>query len=173
MVQFEQTGGTRMSTTTSKNPKIKARTMEAGTTREHTETEAFEARVQKRINNSQVLTRSTDKIANDAFFVRNQPIPHGKEMFPAEWRMQFIDLFYPYALDEKGNRSPLYIDIPGNLHEVAMCERKLTMMRDKGMRYTYLKMGEAEWEGRMRLDGQDPDKIKEDQAKLRAREEAI
>lgn len=157
-----------MNTATPKNPKIKAGLLKAGTDREHTDDEARESRMQKRMK--QTFTRTTDLIARDGFLVKNQPVPKGKELFPAEWKMQYVDLFYPYALDKNGERMPLYIDMPSTVHDVAICERKLKVMRDAKLRYTYLKPGEAEWEGTLRLEGQDPDKIKADQARLRAEE---
>ena len=30
-----------------------------------------------------------DRLANSSFWVRNQPIPKSKELFPLEWNMQF------------------------------------------------------------------------------------
>ena len=152
-----------MSTTASKNPKVKAFIKkDAGTDRELSEDEKREKRMTNVLRQAQTLSRTTDKLANDSFALRNQPIPKGKEMFPAEWRMQYIDLFYPYS-----PAGPLYIDLPTTTHDLSLCERKMKVMRDKGLRYTFIKVGEGVWEGQMRLDGQDPDKIKADQAALR------
>jgi hypothetical protein len=164
MLQFSQdlTGGTQL-----KNPKVKASYRQAGTFEESTPQEEKVKRIERRasVTMSNRFTRVPDIIAQDDFSVRNEPIPKGKEMFPAEWKMQFVDLFYPYSKD-----GPLYMDMPRDPHEIALCERKIAIMREKGMRYTYLKAGEAEWEGRMRLEGQDPDKIKEDQQALTNKE---
>lgn len=145
-----------------KNPKIKAAVREAGTFSEETPEIKTTKRIERLFAKSSRFSAVTDLIAQDDFSVRNEPIPKGKEMFPAEWRMQFVDLFYPYSKD-----GPLYLDMPMDPLQIALCERKLVAMRAKGMRYTYIKPGEAEWEGRMRLDGQDPDRIKDDQSKLR------
>jgi hypothetical protein len=155
-----------MSTTTNpKNPKLKVGTIKAGTHSEHSEEEAREKRSTARAHHIGVLSRSTDRVAGDKLCIKNQPIPKSREWFPLEWKMQFADLFYPYAKD-----GPLYIDQPGTLHDVALCERKLRVLREKGIRYTYMKSGEAEMEMNLRLSGQDPDKVKADQAALRSKE---
>lgn len=147
-----------------KNSKVKAATIEhAGTDRELTEVEARERRINKMIARKGVFSKAPDRVAGDTFHTRNHPIPKGKELFPVEWKMQYVDLFYPYAKDAEGNPSPLFIDMPVTLHDVALCERKLVVMREKGLRYTYMKPTEAEFEGVCRLNGQDPDQIKADQ----------
>lgn len=132
----------------------------------HTEEQARHDRVQKSIARRGRLTLVPDLIAGSAIFHRNFPIPKGKELFPIEWKMQYVDLFYPEAKGENGERAPVYIDLPTTTHDVALCERKMATLKSRGMRYTYIKAGEGEWEGRMRLEGSDPDKIKADQQAL-------
>jgi hypothetical protein len=159
-----------------KNPKVKAAVIQnAGTDTEQTETTAREARIAKAIQRAEnakrgVFTKAPDKIANDSFHARNYPIPKGKEMFPAEWKMHFVDLFYPYAQLEDGTPAPLFIDMPVTLHEVSLCERKIVAMREKGLRYTYIKPGETEFEAHCRLQGLDPEQIKKDQEATRRKE---
>ncbi len=154
-----------------KNHKIKAANMPAGTYSELSEDQQIEKRTEHRTAKGSVFSQSTEKLARDTFCMKNHPIPKGKQMFPLEWRMQYVDCFYSNARDEAGKPAPLYIDLPMTTHEIAMCERKLKII--KGIRYTYMKIGEGEWEGQLRLDGQDPDKIKADQRMLAAREEQL
>lgn len=147
----------------SKNPKVKAAVIKnAGTDRELDDVEARERRVAQSIARKGIFSKAPDRIAGDMFHMRNHPIPKGKEMFPAEWKMQYVDLFYPYAKLEDGTPSPIFIDMPVTLHEVSLCERKMKVMKDKGLRYTYIKPTEAEFEGKCRLEGLDPDQIKKD-----------
>lgn len=154
-----------------KNPKVKAAVIKnAGTDRELDDVEARERRVNKSIARKGVFSKAPDRIAGDSFFMRNHPIPKGKEMFPAEWKMHFCDLFYPYAKLEDGTPSPIFIDMPVTLHDVSLCERKMKVMREKNIRYTYIKPTEAEFEGKCRLEGLDPDQIKKDQAATRRKE---
>jgi hypothetical protein len=159
MMQFDelnQKGNTRMSS--SKNSKLKTAVLKAGTDTELTDEQARERRIAKRLATAERLTKTTDILAQDKFCVRNQPIPKGKELFPMEWRMQYSDLFYPHAPG-----GPLYIDMPVTTFDVALCERKIKVLREKGLRYTYLKPTDGHYEGILRLEGQDPDKIKADQ----------
>lgn len=170
MLQFDhnQSGGTRMQP---KNPKVKAAVIKnAGTDRELDATEARERRVNQSIARKGVFSKEPDRIAGDTFFMRNHPIPKGKEMFPAEWQMQFVGLFYPYSVDADGKPSPLFMDMPVTVHEVSLCERKMVVMKEKGLRYTYMKPTEGEFEGRCRLEGQDPDQVKKDRAALHRKE---
>lgn len=154
-----------MSTTASKNPKVKAAVLKAGTDTELSDEAARERRVAKKLAAAERFTKTTDILAGDRFHTRNQPIPKGKELFPVEWKMQFVDLFYPYSPE-----GPLYIDMPVTTFDIALCERKMKVLREKGMRYTYLKPGETEFEGQIRLNGHDPDQIKNDQRPRRERE---
>lgn len=88
-----------------------------------------------------------DKIANSTFWVRNQPLPRGREIFPLEWKMQFADIFYPHA--EGG---PLYVDMPRTEWDVQLCKRKLTAMKTVGVRYLYISTGMDENECRQMLE---------------------
>lgn len=148
---------------TSRNSKVKAVTREFGTFREKTEQEQVESSVKKRMARAGVFSKAPDIIAGDTFHMRNHPIPKGKELFPAEWRMQFVDLFYPYTKAEDGTPAPLFIDMPVTVHDVALCERKLPILQERGLRYTYIKVGEGEFEGTCRLMGQDPAQVRKDQ----------
>lgn len=171
MVQFGeeiQTRGTRMS---SRNPKVKAVVRENfGTVEGRDESKDHETKYERRPDRTTEgeshLVGPTDMLARDSFHVKREPIPKGKEYFPAEWKMQYADLYYPYAkFGEK--REPLYIDLPVTVHDVALCERKLKVLRDKEIHYTYIKVGEGQQEGQLRLDGVDVEKWKKDQASLR------
>lgn len=123
-------------------------------------------------------TRLTDKIANSTVCVRNWAIPRSKEFFPLEYRMHMADLYYPDARDMQGNRTGgLFIDVPGDEFRVSLCERKLKTLRENGIRYTYVKVGEGMAEAMARLGDKsaqqlletrkrDQDAIKEKAAKV-------
>jgi len=160
-----------MSTPTSKNSKVKAGVIHSGgTTSEHTDEQARAKRMANRVSQIGRLTKATDVIAGSDFALRNQPIPKGKEMFPAEWKMQYVDLYYPYSVVKGGDVVPLYIDMPFNSVDIALCKRKQEVMVKAGLRYTYLKPSEGATEGIIRMEGGDPDQIKADQEKLRVRD---
>jgi len=57
-------------------------------------------------------------------------------MFPAEWKMQYVDLYYPYSVVKGGDVVPLYIDMPFNSVDIALCKRKQEVMVKAGS-YTY------------------------------------
>ena len=135
-----------------KNPKVKA-----GHVRNETsEMESDKSVRQKQASQSQAkrqqFSKLTDKLAGDSIHLTNQPIPKGREYFPIEWKMRFADFYYPYAKTRDGLVKPLFIDIPYTSHDVALCERKFQILKEKGVRYVYVKHGEAEPEVRARLD---------------------
>lgn len=127
-------------------PKVKV--LQAETYRLATEAEVQTKKLHlaeaKKINSSFM----PDKLANDSFYVRNYPIPKGKELFPLEWRMQYAELCYPYA--ENG---PLYIDIPVTEYDIALCERKYETLKGRGVRYVFIKKDADENELRALLEG--------------------
>ena len=89
-----------------------------------------------------------DRLANSTFYVRNYPIPRGKELFPLEWRMQYAEICYPHA--EGG---PLFLDFPRTEFDLALCERKRVTLHQNKIRYAYLKNGVTENEARQMLGG--------------------
>jgi len=138
-----------------KNPKIKATTIAPGSS-EVTSTASLkegdtEGEKQKKIETASVRARSytklPDMIAESDIVVRNWKIPKGAEMFPTEWRMQFADLYYPYA---KGG--PLFVDTPALEHDAVRCERKLEVLKKHGIRYTFVRTGETFADAMARLD---------------------
>ncbi len=93
-------------------------------------------------------SKISDDVAQSDHWMRNEPIPHGLDLFPGEeWFLRYADLFYPVA---KGG--PLFIDTPMSLTEVRYCERKLEAYRSKGIRYTYIKANEDAGDVAMRLN---------------------
>jgi len=113
-----------------------------------TETQETEKRTLHLYAKNKNLTLLPDRLAQDGFWVRNQAIPKGKELFPLEWRMQYVDVFYPHA---KGG--PLYIDQPNNDWEVAMCKRKYEVLRKLNIRYVYMTSTCSENEAMALLEG--------------------
>ena len=135
--------------TMSKNNKVKAAHMTNRSFEVDDDETAQERRIQKSIAKkaSRRFSNLADMIAEDDFYMKNFPIPKGKEMFPAEFRMQYSDLFYPYSPG-----GPLYVDTPKTTFDIVLCEKKLPVMKAKGLRYTFIKTGEGEMEVRQRLD---------------------
>lgn len=174
-MQFEQeqtlTKGNRMA----KNPKVKAATIDSfGTDRLPTEETIAEKKSERPfVKKQRQYSMIPDSLARSDFYMRNWPIPKGKEMFPVEWKMQFVELYYPEARLANGTKSPLFIDMPNTVHDVALCERKLKMMREKGMRYTYIKVGEGEIEATWRLEGLDVEKLKADERALQVSKQTV
>jgi len=134
-----------------KNPKVKAGHLKSETFRAASEKEESRKSAEKTLNLGK-FTMLTDVLAKDKFHMKNQPIPKGKEHFPTEWRMQYTDLYYPYARLDDGAISPLWIDQPATEFDVKLCQRKKVVMNKLGLRYTYLEPGKGEPEARAILD---------------------
>ncbi len=98
----------------------------------------------------QKFTKIPDQLAQSDHWMRNEPIPHGLDLFPPEsnlFHMRYADLFYPYA---KGGR--LYIDTPISKIEENYCIQKLKAYQSKGVRYTYILAQDDVTEPMLRLD---------------------
>ncbi len=96
------------------------------------------------------FSKIPDQVAESDHWMKNEPIPHGLDLFPPDsnlWFMRFSDLFYPHA---KGG--PLYIDTPGSPTEYGYCDIKLKAYHSKGVRYTYIKPNEDAADVAIRLD---------------------
>ncbi len=92
------------------------------------------------------FSKITDSAAQSDLYIRNEPIPFSKDLFPHNWRCQYADLYYPNA---KGGG--IYIDMPIAPYDVTLCEQKHKALHAKGVRYTYLKSNEGEAELLARL----------------------
>ena len=92
------------------------------------------------------FSKITDSAAQSDLYIRNEPIPFGKELFPQNWRGQYSDLYYPNAMG-----GGIYIDMPMAPYDVTLCEQKHKAFSEKGVRYTYLKSNEGESELLARL----------------------
>lgn len=96
------------------------------------------------------FTKLTDQIAQSDHWFRNEPIPHALELFPIDralWNMRYADLFYPHA---KGGK--LYLDTPGSMAEIKLCEQKIIAYRKKGVRYSYILPNDDVIDALLRLD---------------------
>lgn len=91
-------------------------------------------------------TKITDAVAQSDFWVRNEPIPFAKSIWPHDWKFQYADLYYPNA-----QGGGIYIDTPGAPYEVALCVEKHKELNKRGVRYTYLNINEGEAELLARL----------------------
>lgn len=95
-------------------------------------------------------SKTSEMLAQSDFAMKNEPIPHGMELFPAYnnlWFMRYANLYYPHA---KGGA--MYIDTPISRIEEKYCEQKLAAYRKAGVRYTYIKSGDDASDAAMRLD---------------------
>jgi hypothetical protein len=92
------------------------------------------------------FSKITDVAAQSELYLRNEPIPFAKDIWPHDWRYQFADLYYPNALG-----GGIYIDMPIAPYDVTMCELKHSKLHAKGVRYTYLKSNEGHAELLSRL----------------------
>ena len=124
----EETNGVRRMSKKTQVKILKSSTMELPTEEQAAEKRQTAARARKTLS-----TLLPDKIANSSFWIRNQPLPKAKELFPMEHNLQYCEVFYPYA--EGG---PLYIDMPVTEWQIKLCQRKLEAMRSIGVRYIYL-----------------------------------
>ncbi len=96
------------------------------------------------------FSKIPDEVAQSDHWMRNEPIPHGLDLFPPDsslWQMRYSDLFYPVA---KGG--PLYIDTPGSATEIMWCEQKMKAYHAKKVRYTYITAHDDASDVLMRLD---------------------
>lgn len=107
---------------------------------------AAEAKIKTAEAKRKLHTIISDSVAASDIFHKNWPIAQGKKLFPDEWRLQYSDLFYPYA--EGG---PLFIDTPGP-HDVQRCEKKFRAYAQAGVRYVYIKNGDSVNDVLMRLE---------------------
>lgn len=152
-----------------RNPKVKGASIRNSTSESNPETEEMvrqlkvesSAKQQKLIalnadgtrgpnDPRQKFTKIPDQLAQSDHWMRNEPIPHGLELFPPDsnlYHMRYSDLFYPYA---KGG--PLFIDTPGSLIEINYCEQKRLAYQKKEVRYTYILAQEDVTEAMLRLD---------------------
>jgi len=133
-----------------KNSKVKmvVRDTAAQTAELHSDDKPNVAALMERsIRKVQRFSKIADEVACSDHWVRNEPIPHGLDLFPQEWFMRYSDLFYPVA---KGGG--IWIDTPSNGIDQDRAERKLQAYRKMGVRYTYIAANEGATEVLMRLD---------------------
>lgn len=102
--------------------------------------------MERAANRVKNYSKVTDQVAQSDLWVRNEPIPFAKDIWPHDWKYQYADLYYPNAMG-----GGIYMDIPGAPYEETMCEEKHRELSAKGVRYTYLKSNEGEAEMLSRL----------------------
>jgi hypothetical protein len=143
MLQFDQTRETALT-----NSKVKAATIKPGSSQVTSTSEIQDETSvsKKRAATERMFTKVSDAIANSDVAIRNWKIPNSNELFPNEFRMQYTDLYYPYA-----DGGPLFIDTPAMPHDIKRCERKLETLKKTKVRYTYVASGENEDIARARL----------------------
>lgn len=122
-----------------KNPKVKAAYMPTRVAEHPTEQETQQRTFSSMAAKRKQLTKLTDRLAGDEFFVTKWKMPKASEYFPTEWRMQHADLYYPYAVG-----GPLFIDQPTTTADIALCERKRQTLLKTEIRYIYVLGGQSE-----------------------------
>ncbi len=121
--------------------------------REENTAESRLAKVVAADNRQKSFSKITDAVAQSDLWMRNEPIPFAKELWPHDFRFQYADLYYPNA-----RGGAIYIDTPGAPYEVTQCKIKHEKLHAKGVRYTYLgpNEGEAEMLARLPLERGEP-----------------
>ncbi len=102
------------------------------------------------------FSKITDAAAQSELYVRNEPIPFARDLFPVDqdWRYRYADLYYPNA-----QGGGIYIDMPIAPYDVILCEKKYAAYHAKGVRYTYLLSNEGEANLLGRLPVLDPEEM--------------
>lgn len=85
----------------------------------------------KRIPNPDLMT----DIAGDHFYHKNWYYPGGRDAFPLEPHLWYVDRFYPAA-----KCGPLLIDEPSTKGDIVDCERKKKAIK-AGLKYLIIKRG--------------------------------
>lgn len=133
-----------------KNTKLKTGAVETKTAELQTQetTQEKMSKIEAAVQRSRAFSKVTDCAAQSDLWMKNEPIPLSKEIWPHDhhWRYHYCDLYYPNA---KGGA--MYIDLPSAAYEVSLCEEKHRELFKKGVRYTYLKANEGEAELLARL----------------------
>jgi len=124
---------------------------QAGTDRMVTAKEQAEKKASQSILRKSVFTKLSDILAESNFYQRNHPIPGAVKAF-VDWKMHYVDLYYPHAKLREGTIAPLFIDFPRSDLEVETCKKKKEFMREQKLRYTYIALGFGEQEAREILE---------------------
>lgn len=124
----------------------------AGTDRLETQTEVSEKRVARTVRRSNVLLTMPERLANDKFAYVNWRIPNAETVFPSDWRLRFVQFYYPFA--EGG---PMAFDLPKTTSEVADCMIKSRALKQLGLRYVYITSEMTEADALDQLEGRGTD----------------
>lgn len=71
-----------------------------------------------------------EKLAKSSIYYRNWYYPEGKDTFPYDLRMRYVEKMFPYA-----NGGILLVDEPRSEAEFTECENKAKILRELGYRY--------------------------------------
>lgn len=96
-------------------------------------------RVSAGSSRNQRFSKITDSAAQSDLWVRNEPIPGAKALWPYDYKYQYCDLYYPNAVG-----GGIYIDLPGAPYEVTLCKAKHDKLNPMGIRYTWLASNESQ-----------------------------
>lgn len=120
----------------------------AGTDRLETVQEVSEKRVARTVRRSNVLLTMPERLAGDKFAYLNWRIPNAETVFPADWRLRFVQFYYPFA--EGG---PIAFDLPKTDAEITDCQTKARALKESGLRYIYITSQMTEADALDQLEG--------------------
>lgn len=83
---------------------------------------------------SRELTSIADQIAQDKLYHKRYLIDEVRKKYPYKVHLWHVEKMYPMA---KGGR--LHVDEPQREWEIKECEEKMTVYKEMGIRYVYIK----------------------------------
>ena len=76
-----------------------------------------------------------EQIAESDIFYKNWQFPKAREAFPNEPFMRYVDRYFPYAKDQKGNLSPICFELCNTKEDLARANRKIEALKAAGIRF--------------------------------------
>ena len=119
----------------------------AGTDRLKTEAEVTTTNTNAALKRARNLISLPEKLAGDKLSYRNHPIPNNVKHFPYDFRLRYVDLYFPYATS-----GPLYVDFAIFPNDVKRCEEKQKALHLEGCRYIFITPGMSEIQAQEKLD---------------------
>ena len=77
----------------------------------------------------------SEQIADSDIFYKNWQFPNAREAFPNEPFMRYVDRYFPYAKNDKGELSPICFELCNSKEDVARAIRKTEAIKAAGIRY--------------------------------------
>jgi len=130
----------------------------AGTTRQKQDQEVIAMNSQAALKRARSLITLPEKLAGDKFSYRNHLIPNAIKHFPYDFRLRFVDLYFPYAVG-----GPLYVDFAIFKDDEKRCLEKEQILHLEGCRYICITPNMTEFEAREKLESKLVKGIKNEQ----------